>query len=270
MWFVMTAAEAAAPVDQERPGGDKLQVEISVPCGSLTVTGSEQPSVKVAGTVDRPEALDVSTGAGAVSIEVAPPSCARLSVRLPRAATLAVETISASVTVSAMTGSVDLESVSGAITADTRGPELDCETISGAIHARGALQRTRLATVSGSVFADELAGSIELETVSGPIRVSSGAPLNALRAESVSGPVTAAVALHPSAKVELASHSGPIVLAIPSSSQVTVHAETVSGRIVSAFGATGGRELGVTLGDGSGLLLLETFSGPITLSRLEP
>jgi DUF4097 and DUF4098 domain-containing protein YvlB len=270
MWMWMPlAANAAAPVDQERPVSPNLNVTVSMACGSLAITGAELPTVKVSGTVDRADALNVETSAGAVDIEVAQPICAMLTVRVPRGASLAVETLHAPVTVQGLTGALALESLSGSLTVEADCANLQAETISGAVTARGNIRRSALSTVSGPILADRLSGSVALETVSGSVRIAAGGPLDELSAESVSGPITAAAHLATRARVVLESHSGAIVFAMPPTSDATLSAESATGRITSAFGATGGRELVTTLGTGTALVVIETYSGPITVSRLE-
>lgn len=271
MWIsYVIASHAAAPIEQERPAAPNLRVSVSASCGQLTLTGADVPTVRISGTVDDPDDFAVDATPGAVSIDVRPPSCARLTLRVPRAAALSVETMSAPIRVEGISGPLELESVSGSLSVESDCVALEAETISGAITARGAIPRASLSTVSGNIVADRLGGTIELETVSGSVRVAAGMPVSVLTAESVSGPITAAAVLDARARVELESHSGCIVLAIPQASQVTIDAETASGRIASAFGATGGRELWATLGSGAGVVTIETFSGPITISRLEP
>ncbi|MEQ1571023.1 MAG: DUF4097 family beta strand repeat-containing protein [Myxococcota bacterium] len=273
--WLFNPAMASTPVDAERAAaGAELGVSIDLPCGALIVRGAEVPKVKVTGTIDDPDALSVTTSPGHVSIDVASRfpnrNCAQLEVWVPRAAAVDVETMSASLTVEAVTGPVELETISGPITVTTDGSGVSAESISGAITVRGAAKRVEASTVSGAIWLDRVVGPVRVESVSGSIRVVGGGPLPSLSAETVSASVTVAASFDPDARVSLESHSGALVLALPTSSDTTLTASTLSGAISSAFGPSRGAEHTLTLGGGRGHVHLETFSGPIAISRLDP
>jgi hypothetical protein len=272
-WMVLTA-QASTTVDQEQAAPvDGVGVSIELVCGSLTVRGGDVVKVKITGSIDDPEALSVSTSPGHVSIEVDSRwpnrDCAELVVLVPRAAAIDVETVSAVLTVESVTGPVELESTSGPIRVAGDSSGVSVESIAGSVSISGRVKRAEVSTVSGPILLDRVVGPVQAESVSGAIRISGGAPLPGLSAESVSAPITVAAVFDADARVSLESHSGALVFALPQASDATIAASTLSGRITSAFGATRGAELELVLGKGTASVHLETFSGPITVSRLE-
>jgi DUF4097 and DUF4098 domain-containing protein YvlB len=273
--WMTRAAHASTTVAEERPAAtEELGVTVEVTCGSVQVRGDDVVKVKVSGTVDDPDSLSVSTSPGHVSISVDArfpgKSCADLVVTVPKAAAVDGETISASLRVDGVSGSLDLQTTSGPIDVTGSGCGVSAQSISGPVTVRGAIKRASVSTVSSPILVDQVVGPVDVESVSGTVRVAGGAPLPAISASTVSAPLTVASALLPEAHVHLETHSGPIVFALPADASARIRSSTMSGPISSAFGAVRpGDEATVVLGAGSADVRLETFSGPIAISRLE-
>lgn len=272
--WISLAAHASTTVDQERPAApDELGVSVDVTCGSVQVRGEDVVKVKVTGTVDDPDALSVSTSPGHVSISVERRMfgpCADLVVLVPRSAAVDGETISASLRVDGVSGALDLETTSGSIEVSGSGLGVSAQSISGSVTVRGAIKRASVSTVSGAILVDQVVGPVDAESVSGTVRIAGGAPLPSISASTVSAPVTVAAALLPDAHVRCETHSGPIVFAVPADASARIASSTMSGRVSSAFGGVRpGDEATIVLGAGSADVRLETFSGPIAISRLE-
>ena len=115
LWTLMlgeSEAAASSAVDTEHPCAPDLELNIEIVCGSLTVRGSDRKTVKITGSVDDPEALDVSALPGRVAIEVDGSGrrnvCANLVVDTPRHASITAETVSAPLTVTDVIGRLGL------------------------------------------------------------------------------------------------------------------------------------------------------------------
>lgn len=152
---------------------------------------------------------------------------------------------------------VRLRATSAQIEVDgLRAPELAIGLLAGSLRVRAELARLRLDLVQASADLD--LGRLEqadLATVSGPVRlrargagrvqvrsVSAGLDLDpgalaeALRIETVAGPVRLAVAPGPGAGLELISQTGDLWVRVPQPAALALDLATAHGRIESAAG----------------------------------
>lgn len=175
-----------------------------------------------------------------------------LTLTVPRTCTVQAGVVSASAVVAGMEGITGVKSVSGEIVLDGVSGEMQAETVSGSVESRG------------------LAGDLSFGSVSGDLTVAGGRPRR-LRANTVSGRITADLELEPTGHVTLHSMSGEIVVRLPRSVDADVSVHSTSGRIDSAFpelhatGLPGARTLSGRLGGGMASLTATTVSGGVTL-----
>ena len=268
--FIAAAAWAGSPVETEQPGGANLSVGIELACGSLIVRGSDRQTVRVGGSVEDPDALQVTSGPGTVSIEIeskhARQVCADLVIDVPAAAAIDVESVSAGVTVEGVTGPADLETVSGAIALTGDAARLDATSISGEIRVTGRIRRLQAETVSGAIGLSGVGGSLELSSVSGEIRVEAASALDAVTAETVSGAIGIHGALAAQGRMALGTHAGQLTLALPGATNAIVSWSTFAGHVTNTFGADA-HDSQIRLGTGDGRITLETFAGGIAITR---
>ncbi|MBB5132695.1 hypothetical protein HNP84_002411 [Thermocatellispora tengchongensis] len=183
-----------------------------------------------------------------------------LTLTVPKDCPVQAGVISASALVAGFENSTRLKSVSGEIVLDG---------VSGDIHAE---------TVSGDVESRTLTGDLAFTSVSGELTVADGTPRR-LRANTVSGRITADLSLPPTGHVTLNSVSGPIVVRLPEKVDVDVTLSTASGRLSSSFGKLNGPEakwqvpgtktLAGRLGGGMASLTATTISADVTLLKGE-
>jgi DUF4097 and DUF4098 domain-containing protein YvlB len=124
-------------------------------------------------------------------------------------------------------------------------------------------------TVNGAIDASGLTADAEAETVNGSITVRTS---GVARAETVNGSVDASMGRADwSSDLAIKTVNGSIDITLPASASTTVDAETVNGRIESAFTVDGGRStkrhLSGTIGGGGRGLSLETVNGSIHISQ---
>ncbi|HEU0300448.1 MAG TPA: DUF4097 family beta strand repeat-containing protein [Longimicrobium sp.] len=281
-------------------------VEIQMNQGSLRVTGWSRREVQVTGSVARPgDRVELDGGGGSVEVRVAGRSGSRggpatLEVRVPAGSTVEVTAGSAPITISGVTGSIEVvggqitvqgslravEAVShsGGITVEGQTDRLNVTSMSGGVRVTANVrQRAEVVAMSGPV---DLLGSVnelELTAMSGPVRVanaggrveieavSGGVSLNGSRlrgnVQSVSGNVVVGGTVGGPLSVE--SHSGDVELRLPGGAAAEVEVTTYNGGFRSDFGNGRGssRERHVTIGRGGPAVSITTFSGDVKLTR---
>jgi hypothetical protein len=146
------------------------------------------------------------------------------------------------------------------------------KSVSGAIVLDGVSGEVRAATASGAVESRAMEGDLSFKSVSGELTVADGTPRR-LRANSVSGRITADLRLRPTGHVTLNTVSGSIMVRLPGTAEADVNIRSTSGRLVSAFdevsndGRPGAKSLSGRLGGGMASLTATTVSGAVTLLK---
>lgn len=245
--------------------------------GSVKVTGWNRDSVHVRGTVAKGDEFRMGgTPTGGKSfVENADernPKDAQLEVYVPAHAKIWIKTASGSVTVSGVSGSLDIYTVSGGITVTGNPDDLNAEAIDGNIEVTGRPRFVRAKSASGRVQFSGTSDDATLSTVSGAV-VIAGGKFERARIESVTGPIqfTGSVALGGSTVFD--THSGTVDITVPQSSGTDIEIVTIAGRIVNKLTSTAprvgrygrGGELNTTNGDGGAQLIAKSFKGVITL-----
>lgn len=281
----IAAPVSAARVEKTVPADRDARIDITNLAGEVTVTGWDRSEVTVEGEVaNSVEEVVVDSTGRHVTIEVVVPSGRRnrndhataiLTVRVPTAAQVDVSTVSARIYGSGLTGGVEAASVSGDIAIGDGATTVKAESVSGSVGVGRCSGRVEAASVSGRVSVAGATGRIEASTVSGNVEVR-GADLSSVALEAVSGSLFFSGALSPRGRLEAGSHTGDVILELDSTANVTVEANTFSGRIANALGSPArrsghglGSELAFRLGNGSGRVVVETFSGDVTIRPRE-
>jgi DUF4097 and DUF4098 domain-containing protein YvlB len=282
--FLAAAAVASAerPVNQTVKADLGGEVSVSVISGTIEVSGWDRADVEVTGTVgDDIEELVVARSGDRVIVEAKYPDHGRrnmdldcnLTIRIPVALEIEVETVSADITARYLTGEVELQSVSGEITVMDGPGELEVTSVSGNISIDFAPDGTEAATVSGEIRINQAAGSLEAASVSGDIVVRGGT-LDEAEFESVSGDIVIGAELR-GGELEIETMSGDVEVDA-SISDARIRVSTFSGRIKNHLTGdlprrtsehTPGSELEIVLGSGDTDISIESFSGSVVLGR---
>ncbi|GGL18500.1 hypothetical protein Sme01_72690 [Sphaerisporangium melleum] len=177
-----------------------------------------------------------------------------LTLTVPKDCPVQAGVISASAVVAGFERRTDVKSVSGEIVLDGVSGEIGAETVSGQVETRG------------------LAGDLSFTSVSGELTVAGGTPRR-LRANTVSGRITADLELPPTGHVTLHSVSGALMVRLPGSADADVTLRSTSGRLHTAFpglkdtSRPGLRSVAGRLGGGMASLSATTVSADVTLLR---
>jgi hypothetical protein len=281
MLVAVGTAWAAQPVNESYPIAPGGEVEIDVLSGTVTVEAWGENSVQVTGTLgDGVESLEIEGDEDGVYIDVEYDEAYHgrqevttdLRIRMPATAALSIETVSASVSVTGITGDLDLETVSGNIDIASEPAALDVETVSGNIYVEFAPPESDVSSVSGLIEIRVAGGSLDAENVSGKTVVHGGT-IDGGDLESVSGDITCEAALAPGSDLDIESMNGTITLVIDANLVASFDLNTFSGSIENQIGPeprktskyTPGKELYFNTGTGGPSITLESFSGKIRL-----
>ncbi|TMR16276.1 DUF4097 domain-containing protein [Nonomuraea turkmeniaca] len=129
-------------------------------------------------------------------------------------------------------------------------------------------------TVSGAVESRAMDGDLAFKSVSGDLTVADGTPRR-LRANTVSGRITADLTLRPTGHVTFNSVSGDILVRLPENVDADVSARSTSGRLVSTFeelsntSGPGTKTMSGRLGGGMASVSAITVSGEVALLKGE-
>jgi DUF4097 and DUF4098 domain-containing protein YvlB len=284
------AAEQA--VEERRSVAADAQIELGNVRGRLDIQGWDRDEIEITGSLgEGVKGLIIEGDERRLSVRVDYPrnggggwfgwwggdqtGDSSLSVKLPRRASLEVESVSANVEVSAVEGErMSLSSVSGDIGMSGSPKRLEVSTVSGTQRLDSASADVRMETVSGQIrLKGATPQNLGAESVSGDIELQLEAAQGAVSAETVSGDVRLTAA-RLAGQIRIESMSGSIDLLLPSSGSARLQASSFSGTIDSDAGEVERRKYGPgaslthVLGNGDANVSVETFSGRIKI-RLE-
>jgi hypothetical protein len=279
--LTLPAWGATRPFTAQKPADPAGTVEVVNVAGGIEISGWDQPTVDVSGTVgDKVERVDVTGSASHTTVRVVLPSGnswngdaeAHLKIRVPQKSALEVSLVSADLRVSGVTGNQHLQTVSGDIAGDASG-ELQVNTVSGDVRlATRNSHNAQIKTVSGDVNVTGADGDIQVNTVSGDATLSLGT-LSRGHFESVSGDVNVSpAALAPSGQLEATSVSGDLGVHFGALPDADIDVQSFSGDIRNCFGPKPiqqeygpGSRLNFRNGKGGGHVHIDTKSGDVAL-----
>jgi DUF4097 and DUF4098 domain-containing protein YvlB len=257
-----------------------VSVRLFANVGTVQVIGWEKDSVVVSGAVASGSQVSlgspspVATRGLKLFVESPTEQASRdgsLTVHVPRGARVWLKTGSADVTVSDVTGGLDVNIVGGSITVRGSPRELRAESMDGAVTVDGTPGWMRLKTATGNIT---LRGGEDIgaSTISGTIDARGG-QAERVKLESTTGDIRFALGLARGAVVEMETHSGAIDVQLSRSASMSIDAATVTGAIENNWSKTrptaGSEGRGMTFtsqgGGMGGRVVLRSFKGRITL-----
>jgi hypothetical protein len=254
------------------------RVELGLVSGEITVTGWTRPEARVIARLERDGYLDASFSSDHIRIETRSRSRrlgeGRYELMVPIGTRVQASAVSGDIRITATAGEVQASAVSGSIEVLDAADRIEIGTVSGDIHAERLRGRTHIRAVSGELDARDITGDLSAETVNGEIKLRN-VKSSRVRAGTVSGEITYVGTIEPSGSYEFNTHSGEVRLEIPSDAGATLNLQTFSGSITSRFPiamqpgqiSRRGRQQEFTIGGGGARIIIETFSGSITLER---
>jgi hypothetical protein len=284
----ISQALADTPIQLRHDATSTARISIGNVAGTVNVTAWDRNEVQVSGRLgDGARPLAVTGTDDNLQIKVEPQggpgwfnwggdskmAPTTLELHVPRAASLDVDVVSAPLVIDGMDGgSIQVNTVSGKARINARTPSLKVDSVSGGIEQAGQAGQAELKTVSGEILAPALGHEVELQTISGRIQASGG-PWRKLTLSTVSGDVQLSGALAPAGSIGIDSMSGDVQLQLPAATSASLHASSFSGDLRSDFGTPKepehgpGSSLDVRLGDGTGKINIETFSGDLRVRK---
>jgi DUF4097 and DUF4098 domain-containing protein YvlB len=269
---------AQSKVDEKRAASPEGTVEIENAAGSVRVIGWGRPEITITGTLGAgAEGLDFSGGPKHTKIEVDVEGnphqvSSDLEIHLPAASKIEINSFSANITVTDVTGAVSAETVSGSISVSGPAREVSAHTVQGVVEITGAVKSVEVEGVNGPVTVKGATGTVNANTVDGRLSVT-GTSLERAELEAVSGSVVFDGSLAKDADLSVQTVSGNVDLVLPASLSADVSISTFSGAVQSEFGdqaskgRRGRRSDEFTIGAGDAQISVETLSGTIALRK---
>ncbi|MFT3791264.1 MAG: DUF4097 family beta strand repeat-containing protein [Rudaea sp.] len=299
----LPAAFAANPPTQETIGAEgaarSIQrswafaadgtIEIGNVRGSVTVTGGNQDTVDLSGSLGADSRLSIEGDARRLELHVeskggkgwfgtqGPDSDTTLVLSVPHAVSVKLDLVSANGKLSGIDGkSLDVDAVSGKLDLNSAARRIEANSVSGSVTLDvpkpGVVEQAHLQTVSGDIRATGADGRVKLETVSGAIGFA--APTVAeFNAECVSGSIDATAAPAKGARLHAETLSGTVRLRLPENLSAHIKAETFSGSIGSDYGKVEKAEFGpgssldARVGEGDARIEAQSFSGNVEIRK---
>jgi DUF4097 and DUF4098 domain-containing protein YvlB len=281
--------------------GPKGSLDLSNVAGDIVVTAGGGSQIKVhavkrARGADEAEArqvlestvIDATETAGRLEVRTRHPRRHHVrveveyQVQVPAETSVTLRSVAGRVRVTGVKGEVRAESVSGDVEVTSAQHVTRARSISGDVAVTDAANTDVLdaSTVSGNLLLRRLrVRAIEAQTVSGDVLLEDAAGERA-QVKSISGSLTFEGPLASGGRYEFNSHSGEVRVMVVGGTGFQVAANTFSGRLRSevaftdaqpetqeAGGFPGNRQLRGTVGDGSALLVVKTFSGSATVGQ---
>ena len=273
----------AEDVNQTLDAASDGTVTISNVAGSVEVRGWSRNQVEVTGELGRKvEELIFERDGDEVVIKVKVPRrssggiSSDLTINVPEASSVQVNTVSADIDVADVEGEQQLESVSGDITTEAREADIELGSVSGDIEVEGDSKtiRSKMHTVSGDVEAEGLAGELAAESVSGDLTAVDGSFVRASM-NTVNGDIVYHARLLDDGRLQIETINGEVDVNFNGDVSARFDIETFNGAIRNCFGPDAertskyapGRELKFTEGGGSGRVSIQTLNGSLRLCK---
>ncbi|MGQ0538656.1 MAG: DUF4097 family beta strand repeat-containing protein [Gemmatimonadaceae bacterium] len=191
---------------------------------------------------------------------------------VPRASRVSAKTVDAAIDAENVAGY--LTSVSGRIRATGSVRELQVESLTGDIDIDVRAPWVRLRGGEGSALLKGSIADLAASTVGGSLTATLSGVLRA-RLETMTGNLTARMAVNPSGNLELDSHAGTVELILDAGSRVDIDAATVAGEIRNLYdgrraqpGRAGkGASLNFASDPAGARIVVRTYKGAIVIRR---
>ena len=272
--------QAGKTIQETRAADPQGEVEIVNVSGLVEVSAWNRSEVEVSGTagggVDR---VDVTSAGNRISVHVVSrtsrgwgtDSEAHLMVHVPAKSTVTATLVSADFKVTGVLGNLKVQSVSGTLSGDVGG-DVYATTVSGDVRLTARAARTiEVKTISGDIQLTGGGGEVDITTVSGGVSTDL-ADVSRGRFKSVSGDVSAALALTPDGQIDSQSVSGDIGINFAAAPAAEFDVQSFSGEIKNCFGPKAiestygpGSRLEFKNGEGHANVRVNTKSGDVRL-----
>lgn len=274
------AASAGEEIDETLAMPADGLVAVENLAGSVDFAAWDRAEVQIRGEAGSGvEEVEINSMASGVEIRVINRKGDRrvdgtnLYLRIPEAASIEAETVSADISVSGSRGEyINLRTVSGDLDVDASPQRIELKSVSGDVEFEGSVPRTTIETVSGEIDVIGVHGEITANTVSGDLSLEAE-EVSRGRFELVSGDLVLSLSVSDDGRLTCDSMSGDIRLSLPAGQQGSFVAQSLSGSIHSDFGRSSrvSNGPGVILehqeGENGAKIRAETFSGDVSIRK---
>ena len=277
-WSLVQAGRA---IQEHRAADPQGEVEIVNVSGTVEVEAWDRSEVEVGGTAgDNVERVDVTSAGNRTLIHVVSRSAhvwggsggeAHLVVHVPAKSAVTASLVSADFKVTGVLGDLKVQSVSGNLKGDAGG-NIRATTVSGDVRLTArAAKMIEVKTISGDIQLMGGGGEADVTTVSGSAMIEL-TDVTRGRFKSVSGDMTAELALAPDGQLESESVSGDVSLKFAAVPAAEFDLQSFSGDIRNCFGPKPtesrygpGSRLEFKNGEGHAHVRVNTKSGDVRL-----
>jgi Toastrack DUF4097 len=271
---------AGRGIQERRAADPQGEVEIVNVSGTVEIHGWDRSEVEVGGTAgDNVVRVDVTSAGNRTSIHVVSRSApawgagaeAHLIVHVPAKSAVMATLVSADFKVTGVLGDLKVQSVNGSLTGDVGG-NVRAATVSGDVRLTArAAKVIEVKTISGDIQLTGGGGEVDITTVSGSATIEL-ADVTRARFKSVSGDMTAELALAPEGQLESESVSGDVSVKFAAAPAAEFDVQSFSGDIRNCFGPKPmqshygpGSRLEFKNGEGHAHVRVNTKSGDVRL-----
>jgi hypothetical protein len=276
-WSLVHAGRA---IQERRAADPQGEIEIVNVSGMVEIHGWDRSEVEVGGTAgDDVVRVDVTGAGNRTLIHVVSRSAhtwgsdgeAHLVVHVPAKSAVSATLVSADFKVTGVLGDLKVQSVSGNLSGDVGG-NARATTVSGDVRLTArAAKAVEVKTISGDIQLMGGGGEVDITTVSGSATIEL-ADVTRGRFKSVSGDMTAELALAPDGQLESESVSGDVSLKFAAAPAAEFDVHSFSGDIRNCFGPKPmesrygpGSRLEFKNGEGHAHVRVNTKSGDVRL-----
>jgi hypothetical protein len=252
--------------------------------GSVSVTGTDQPGVRVVITSNRDDLQNVidfrfDENPGTVRIQARHHSHwswfsslnLHYEIRVPKTTALDIKTGGGAIEINSVEGEAELNTSGGPITVSGLSGRLHAQTSGGGVRVQDVHGDADLESSGGAIEADSIDGGLIAHTSGGPIRIQR--VTGRVDAHTSGGGITAVLSKNNAHGGVLESSGGSISVAVDPAANLQIDAWTSGGSVrsdlpVRVVGTMSQGALRGTLGSGGETLSLHTSGGSIHLSSL--
>jgi Putative adhesin len=272
-------ASSARTISERQAANPQGIVEIFCLAGAVEVDAWDRAEVEVSGTVDDSVERVELTGSGdRTSVRVVMRgssshmgAVAQLRIHIPAKSSVSTTFVSANLNIAGVQGEAKLQTISGDISGDVGG-NLRINGVSGSVRIKAPQAHiVEVETISGDIELSGGSGDVEVTTVSGSAKVKVGT-LERGRFRTVSGSITAELAVTADGRLEGESVSGALAFDFSAEPSAEFDVQSFSGTIDNCFGPKPtqpsygpGSRLTFKNADGRGRVHIDSQSGSVRL-----
>jgi hypothetical protein len=265
-------------IDRKLSASPRGTVTIVNPAGSVVVTAWNENAVRVTGTLGGGVKKMIFVREDEeVNLQVVPrrnyPLGDRsdLEIQVPVGSRLTIKTFNASIEVAGVTGTIDMESMDGEIGVSGTPRQVHAECVSCDMNLNASAEIIRAENMKGTISVYNPKGLVELSTVSGSIKMDAS-KAGEITLKAVSGSISFRGNPGRNGSLMFQTHSGPIELTFPGTLSANFDILSYNGSIANDFvTASPARKRSgprtFSTGSGGASVKIETFSGPIVVSK---